>query len=65
MALVRADRRRSAYLIGLNRPDKHNALDEAMVAELDRALADAARQPCVLVVYSTTPGMFAAGADIA
>jgi enoyl-CoA hydratase len=65
MALVRTDRRGPAYLVGLNRPDKHNALDEAMIAELDRALADAARQPCVLVVHSTTPGVFAAGADIA
>src|SRR4051794_33972775 len=65
MALVRTDRRGPAYLVGLNRPAKHNALDEAMIAELDRALADAARQPCVLVVHSTTPGVFAAGADIA
>jgi enoyl-CoA hydratase/carnithine racemase/GNAT superfamily N-acetyltransferase len=65
MALVRTDRRGAAYLVGLNRPDKHNALDEAMIDELDRALADAARRPCVLIVHSTTPGVFAAGADIA
>jgi enoyl-CoA hydratase/carnithine racemase/GNAT superfamily N-acetyltransferase len=65
MALIRTERRGPAYLVGLNRPGKHNALDEAMVAELDSALADAARQPCVLIVHSTTPGVFAAGADIA
>jgi enoyl-CoA hydratase/carnithine racemase len=65
MALIRTERRGPAYLVGLNRPGKHNALDEAMVAEFDSALADAARQPCVLIVHSTTPGVFAAGADIA
>jgi enoyl-CoA hydratase len=51
--------------IGLNRPGKRNAIDQAMVDELSAALADARRQPCVLAVHSTTPGIFAAGADIA
>ncbi len=50
--------------VGLNRPDRRNAHDEAMVAELDAALADAGRTPCILLIHSTTPGMFAAGADI-
>jgi len=51
--------------IGLNRPDKRNAIDQAMSDELSAALASARKQPCVLVVHSTTPGIFAAGADIA
>ena len=51
--------------IGLNRPDKRNAIDQAMSGELATALDDARRQPCVLIVHSTTPGIFAAGADIA
>jgi enoyl-CoA hydratase len=51
--------------IGLNRPDKRNAIDQAMVDALSAALDDARRQPCVLLVHSTTPGIFAAGADIA
>jgi enoyl-CoA hydratase len=51
--------------IGLNRPGKRNAIDQVMVTELSSALDDARKQPCVLIVYSTTPGMFAAGADIA
>jgi enoyl-CoA hydratase len=51
--------------IGLNRPGKRNAIDQTMVTELSAALDDARKQPCVLIVYSTTPGMFAAGADIA
>ena len=63
--LVRTERRPNIFLIGLDRPDKHNALDQAMVDQLDLALLQARREPCVLIVHSTTPGIFAAGADIA
>ncbi len=63
--VVRIERRDSAFLLGLNRPGKHNALDEAMVEDIDAALTEARRTPCVLIVHSTTPGIFAAGADIA
>jgi len=55
----------TTWWAGLDRPEKHNALDRAMVDELDAVLAEARQQPCILVVHSTTPGMFAAGADIA
>jgi enoyl-CoA hydratase/carnithine racemase len=51
--------------IGLNRPDKRNAIDKATTEAFSAALDDAREQPCVLIVHSTTPGMFAAGADIA
>jgi enoyl-CoA hydratase len=51
--------------IGLNRPDKRNAIDQATTEAFAAALDDARRQPCVLIVHSTTPGIFAAGADIA
>jgi enoyl-CoA hydratase len=51
--------------IGLNRPDKRNAIDQATSEAFAAALDDARKQPCVLVVHSTTPGIFAAGADIA
>ena len=63
--LVRTERRDGIFLLGLNRPGKYNALDEAMVDQIDAALTDARREPCVLIVHSTTPGVFAAGADIA
>jgi enoyl-CoA hydratase/carnithine racemase/RimJ/RimL family protein N-acetyltransferase len=63
--LVRSERRDGIFLLGLNRPGKYNALDEAMVDQIDAALRDARREPCVLIVHSTTPGVFAAGADIA
>ena len=51
--------------IGLARPGKRNAIDQAMADELAAALDDARRQPCVLIVHSTLPGIFAVGADIA
>jgi enoyl-CoA hydratase len=51
--------------IGLNRPDKRNAIDQATSDAFAAALDEARKQPCVLIVHSTTPGIFAAGADIA
>ena len=51
--------------IGLNRPDKRNAIDQATSEAFSAALDDARKEPCVLIVHSTTPGIFAAGADIA
>jgi enoyl-CoA hydratase/carnithine racemase len=51
--------------IGLNRPEKRNAIDTATADELIAALDQARKTPCVLIVHSTTPGIFAAGADIA
>ena len=64
-AAVRLRRRGPVTLLGLDRPAKYNALDQAMVDEIDRALIEIRSTPSVLVVYSTTPGVFAAGADIA
>jgi len=65
VTLVDVRRDGELWWVGLNRPEKRNALDEAMVAELDAVLSDARRQPCILLVHSTTAGIFAAGADIA
>lgn len=62
---LRVERRGSALLVGLDRPDKHNALDEQLVDDLHTVLRDAAHEPCVLIVHSTTPGVFVAGADVA
>jgi enoyl-CoA hydratase len=52
------------WWVGLNRPDRRNAHDEAMVAEFDAVLTQASRTPSILLIHSTTPGIFAAGADI-
>ena len=59
------DRRGEVMLVGLDRPDKRNALDITTVGELGHVL-DEARQgdPAILVIHSTTPGMFVSGADI-
>ncbi len=51
--------------IGLDRPDKRNAIDAATSNAFSAALDDARTRPCVLIVHSVTPGIFAAGADIA
>jgi enoyl-CoA hydratase/carnithine racemase len=51
--------------LGLNRPEKRNAIDRATTDAFSVALDNAREQPCVLIVHSTTPGIFAAGADIA
>jgi enoyl-CoA hydratase len=64
MTQLRTDRRDDVLLIGIDRPDRHNALDLAMVEEFHTVLDAVRRDPCVLIVYSTTPGMFVAGADI-
>jgi enoyl-CoA hydratase/carnithine racemase len=52
------------WWVGLNRPDRRNAHDEAMVTEFDAVLEQARRTPAILLIHSTTPGIFAAGADI-
>jgi enoyl-CoA hydratase/carnithine racemase len=59
------ERRGDALLIGFNRPDKRTAIDLATTEALHQVLTDTARQRCILVLHSTTPGMFVAGADIA
>ena len=64
MSSVVVRREGELWWVGLNRPDRRNAHDEAMVAEFDAVLAEARRTPSILLVHSTTPGMFAAGADI-
>ena len=64
MSSVVVRREGELWWVGLNRPDRRNAHDEAMVAEFDAVLVEARRTPSILLVHSTTPGMFAAGADI-
>ena len=65
MTSVSVRRDDQIWWVGLDRPAKHNALDQAMVDELDTVLAEARREPTVLIIHSTTPGIFVAGADIA
>jgi methylglutaconyl-CoA hydratase len=52
--------------IVLNRPEKRNALDAALVAKIKTELAEAAADPAVRVVVVTGEGAdFCAGADLA
>lgn len=63
-ATIVTETRGGVFLIGLDRPARRNALDVATVSQFHAALDQAGSAPCVLVVHSTTPGIFAAGADI-
>ncbi len=61
---IRQDERGVATLT-LNRPDKHNALDDVMIAELRRAVGALAEDDAVRVVVLTGAGKsFCAGGDI-
>jgi enoyl-CoA hydratase/carnithine racemase len=63
---VQVSRRDNAVWVGLNRPDKRNALNLATSRALRDVFDEAqAAGPAVLVLHSTTPGMFVAGTDIA
>lgn len=55
-----------ATWVGIHRPGKRNALNRALSAALADAVATAqGNGPCVLVIHSTTPGIFVGGTDIA
>ena len=58
------ERRGDAVLVGFNRPQKRNAIDLVTTDAVHQVLSDHARERCILVLHSTTPGMFVAGADI-
>ncbi len=63
---VQVSRDGPVAVLTLTRPKKLNAVDAAMLAELDRALIDADADPAVRVVVVTGEGerAFCAGADI-
>src|SRR5215510_10769545 len=51
--------------IRLNRPDKHNAFDETLIAELTRAFQDLGGEAGVRVIVLAANGAsFSAGADL-
>ena len=51
--------------LGFNQPSKRNALDLETVQAIDHALEEYNQSPTVLILHSTTAGMFVSGADIA
>jgi enoyl-CoA hydratase/carnithine racemase len=62
--VVVTERCGAALLVGLDRPEARNALDEAMVDALHDALDEAAKEPSVLVLHSLVPKVFVSGADL-
>ena len=52
------------HTITLNRPDRRNALNPQMIAELTHALADAAVCPCGVVVLTGAGTSFCSGMDL-
>jgi methylglutaconyl-CoA hydratase len=64
MLIVETDERGVAT-VTMNRPDKHNAFNAALVADLAEAFGHLARNPFVRVVILTGAGKsFSAGADL-
>lgn len=62
---VLCEHRDSTARITLNRPQVHNAFDDALIAELTHALEQADRDPAVRAVVLTGNGScFSAGADL-
>jgi len=63
-SLLTATRDRVRF-ITLNRPERHNAFDDSLIAELTGAFQDAAADPAVRVVVLDSVGKsFSAGADL-
>jgi enoyl-CoA hydratase len=65
VSLIRLERSNGIARLGLDRPGRRNAINLEMVAEIEAALEALRSEPNVLVIYSCTPGIFAAGADLA
>ena len=57
---------RGVATVTLNRADKHNAFDDAVIAELDSSFARLAQDSAVrIVILASTGKSFSAGADLA
>jgi enoyl-CoA hydratase/carnithine racemase len=66
MSLVAREDRDAVRHVVLNRPEKRNALNRELVADLGEALREAAADPAVRIVVVRGEGpMFSAGMDIA
>jgi enoyl-CoA hydratase len=66
MDIVKIERRGAVALITLNRPEALNALDAAVLAQLEARIGEVARDPGARALVVTGEGRaFAAGADIA
>jgi enoyl-CoA hydratase/carnithine racemase len=65
VSTVKTQIRDNAILVGLDKPEKRNAMDEQMTDELHEVLDMAIRgEPKILVLYSMVDNVFVSGADI-
>jgi len=65
MTAIRITDRTGVRELALDRPEVHNAFDDALIAELTAALRDAGRDPAVHAIVLTGAGAsFSAGADL-
>ena len=62
--MIRVEDRSGARLLVLDRPDKANALTQAMLAALDSAVAQAAADEVSVLVLTAAGRVFSAGADL-
>jgi methylglutaconyl-CoA hydratase len=63
--LPQIEKAEKVLTVRLNRPDKHNAFDELLIAELTQAFRDLASDAAVRVVVLAANGQsFSAGADL-
>ncbi|GAA4909391.1 enoyl-CoA hydratase/carnithine racemase [Stackebrandtia albiflava] len=62
---LRVERRPDRTVVRLDRPEKRNAIDQAMVDELHAVCETLERDPAPMLLTGGDDGVFAAGADIA
>ncbi|HZN20051.1 MAG TPA: enoyl-CoA hydratase/isomerase family protein [Micromonosporaceae bacterium] len=65
MTALLLEERADRLVVTLNRPDRRNAIDAAMVEELHAVCERLAESPRLLLLTGGAEGIFAAGADIA
>lgn len=65
MNTLRVEERPDRLVVTLNRPERRNAIDAEMVAELHEVCARLEREPRLLLLTGGADGVFAGGADIA
>ena len=61
---MRYERRGAAAVVTIDRPERRNAVDRAMLDQLAGALGVAADRPARVVMLTGTGGSFSAGADL-
>lgn len=65
MNTLRVEERPDRLVVTLNRPERRNAIDAEMVADLHEICARLEREPRLLLLTGGADGVFAGGADIA